>query len=103
MPDVITLTIESRENLRPAITEALALPTPQMTAAELITLRVLHTTARRSPQEQEDAVRQALHAFRKDLYLLVVNDRRVTDLDECLTLSEASRVRFWRLLPLVGG
>jgi hypothetical protein len=97
------LTVESRENTRPASREALALPAPQMTAGELITLRVLHTTAHRPPPEQEAAVRQALHAFRQGLYLLAVNDQRVTDLAERLTLSEASRVRFWRLLPLVGG
>lgn len=103
MPGMLTLTIESRENMRPAITEALALPAPQMTAGELITLRVLHTTAHRPPHEQQAAVQQALHAFRQKLYLLVVNDQRVTDLAEPLTLSETSRVRFWRLLPLVGG
>jgi hypothetical protein len=103
MPDAITLTIESRENMHPAVTEALALPAPQLTAGELITLRVHHTTAHRPPQEQEAAVRQALHAFRQGLYLLVVNDQRVTDLAEHLTLTERSRVRFWRLLPLVGG
>ena len=103
MSSGITVTIESRENLRPATTETLALPTLQLTARELITLRVLHTTARLAPQEQQDAVRQALHAFRQQMYLLVVNDRRVTDLAEHLTLAAESRVRFWRLMPLVGG
>jgi hypothetical protein len=102
-PSPLTLTITSQENLRPATTETLPDTPARLTAGQLITLRVLHQTATRPATEQAQAVEQALAAFRRGLYLLVVDDQRVADLDLPLTLDETTQVRFWRLLPLVGG
>ena len=97
------LRVESRENLRKPETETLAILEPELTVRQLITLRVLHRTATLSEEEQRMAVDQALGAFGRDLYLVVVDGRRVESLDEWLNLREDTQVRFWRLVPLAGG
>ena len=99
----IALPIESRENLRTVVHETLPLPQFDLTAEQLITIRVQHGTEMQPLAEQQRAVRQALDAFKRGVYLLIVNDRRVTDLQEWLVLGERSRVQFWRLVPLAGG
>jgi hypothetical protein len=45
----------------------------------------------------------AVTAFGRNGFFVLVADRQVDDLDEELTLDEASDVAFVRLLPLVGG
>jgi hypothetical protein len=51
-------------------------------------------------ERQADA---ALAAFARNGFFVLVADRQVEDLDEELTLDEASEVAFVRLVPLVGG
>ena len=102
MPALI-LRVESRENLASPVTETLTLRSAELTAEQLITLRVMHRTAQLPPEDQRKAVEQALDAFRHDLYLLIVNGRRVESLDERLSFREDTQVRFWRLVPLAGG
>ena len=51
-------------------------------------------------QEQIDA---ALSAFASNGFLLLIDDRQVSSLDEWVTLQRASRVTFIKLVPLVGG
>ena len=53
-----------------------------------------------------DAARQlaaAIEAFQRTRILVVVDRRQVVDLDEELTLTPDSEVRFIKLVPLVGG
>ena len=97
------LTIESQENLRPVETGTLDVGRPEVDAAELIRSRVLDATRHLPFELREDAVNAALLAFERGSFLLLVDGRRVTELDEQLRLEEETRVRFWRLVPLVGG
>jgi|SRR5690349_1285315 len=53
-----------------------------------------------------DAARQlaaAIEAFQRTRILVVVDRRQVLDLDEELTLATDTKVRFIKLVPLVGG
>ena len=97
------LIVESQENLRPVETGTLDVGRPEVNAAELIRLRVLDATRHLPLGQREDAVNAALLAFERSSFLLLVDDRRVTELQEQLLLGEETRVRFWRLVPLVGG
>jgi hypothetical protein len=89
--------------LRPVETGTLDVGRPEVNAAELIRLRVLDATRHLPLGQREDAVNAALLAFERSSFLLLVDDRRVTELQEQLLLGEETRVRFWRLVPLVGG
>ncbi|HTJ39129.1 MAG TPA: hypothetical protein VL738_38380 [Dactylosporangium sp.] len=51
-------------------------------------------------ERQADA---AVAAFGRNAFFVLVDDRQVEDLDAELTLDEASRVAFIRLVQLVGG
>lgn len=46
---------------------------------------------------------QALEAFQRQRFLLLVADRQVEDLDEEITLHAGAEVTFLRLTPLAGG
>ncbi len=99
----LELHVENRENLRKPNTETLTIPQAQLTARQLITLRVLHRTAPLSETDQRKAVEQALHAFEQGLYLLIMDGERIENLDERLNLCENTQLCFWRLIPLAGG
>jgi hypothetical protein len=100
---VPVLTIESRENLRLVATETLDVGQSEVNAAELIRSRVLDVTRHLPLEKREDAVNAALLAFERGSFLLLVDGRRVTELEEHLRLGEEMHVRFWQLVPLVGG
>jgi hypothetical protein len=51
-------------------------------------------------EQQADA---AVKAFGRNGFFVLVGDRQVTDLDEELSLTPDSDIRFIRLAPLVGG
>ena len=62
----------------------------------------------RRPQSQrridwEAQYRKALQAFARNGFLLLVNDRQLTDLDEEVELRHDTTVTFLKLVPLVGG
>lgn len=99
----IELQVESQENLRKPQHDVLEIPGPELTAQQLITLRVLRQTAMLPEKDQQQAVDQALQAFERDLFLVTVNGERVRSLDTRLQLGPESSVRFWRLVPLAGG
>lgn len=99
----LTLTVESSENLGPAEVAPLEVGSAELVAAELIRLHVLDTTQELPGEQRERAVSAALDAFEKGHFLMVVDDRRVTDSNEMLRLGDETRVRFWRLVPLAGG
>jgi hypothetical protein len=42
-------------------------------------------------------------AFKRNGFVVLVDDRQVTDLDEVLEVSADTEVSFVRLVPLVGG
>jgi hypothetical protein len=83
-----------------------------VTLRELIRLRVREEVVRHNArpaadgsswiawEQQADA---AVTAFGRNAFFVLVGDRQVEDLDAELTLHEASRVAFVRLVPLVGG
>jgi hypothetical protein len=60
----------------------------------------MRTLTRIDWERQADA---AVTAFGRNGFFVLVADRQVEDLDEELTLDEASDVAFVRLVPLVGG
>jgi hypothetical protein len=60
----------------------------------------LHAPRRLDWNEQ---FQQALQAFKKNTFVLLVGDRQVEDLDEELMLSPETEVTFLKLVPLVGG
>ena len=51
----------------------------------------------------EQEVLKALKAFETNGFFILVNDRQVEDLDEIISLRDASAVTFVRLIPIVGG
>jgi hypothetical protein len=46
---------------------------------------------------------QAIEAFRRNRFFVLVDDNQVTDLDQVLDLTADTDIRFIRLVPLVGG
>jgi hypothetical protein len=55
------------------------------------------------PPDVDAAVRAAWQAFEDGLYIVFVDDEQVERLDQPVIVGTASRVRFLRLVPLVGG
>lgn len=55
------------------------------------------------PLDWQKQFEQALAAFDKRTFLLLVGDRQVEDLDEEFRLSAETEVTFLKLVPLVGG
>lgn len=57
----------------------------------------------RPPIDAEAACVRALTAFERNRFVLLVDDRQVTELDQVVTVSEYSVIQFVKLVPLVGG
>jgi len=55
------------------------------------------------PLDWEVQFERACSSFLRNGFLLIVNGRQVTDLDEPLELQAESEVQFVKLVPLVGG
>jgi hypothetical protein len=53
--------------------------------------------------DAEQQCRLALEAFETNGFLLLVDDRQVGALDEEVTLTRGTELRFLKLVPLVGG
>ncbi|MEV4516614.1 hypothetical protein AB0K00_47650 [Dactylosporangium sp. NPDC049525] len=88
----------ARYNARP-VERFQGLVRPTAAEADLNGYRMA-TPARIDWEQQADA---ALTAFDRNGFFVLVGDRQVEDLDEELTLDEAARVVFIRLVQLVGG
>ena len=69
------------------------------------TERALNGYKLRTPRQLDwhEQYEQALQAFGKRGFLLLVGNRQVEDLDEELMLSPQTEVTFLKLVPLVGG
>ena len=46
---------------------------------------------------------RALEAFQRNGFILIVNDRQLTELDEVIDLPHDATITFLKLMPLVGG
>jgi len=55
------------------------------------------------PGDVTTAAADALHAFERQRYVVYVDGRQITDLDDLVPLRLGSKVTFLRLVPLVGG
>lgn len=66
------------------------------------TERRLNRSQRRSIDWKKQA-NVAIHAFRGNGFLLLVNDRQLTELDEPIDIRPDTKVTFLKLVPLVGG
>ncbi|MFG1737006.1 hypothetical protein ACGFLT_03190 [Micromonospora chalcea] len=72
--------------------------------AELIRRRVsLEIAESGANADPEERTRMTLDAFGRNAFVVLVDDRQVTDLDEKVRLHAGSRVTFLKLVPLVGG
>lgn len=71
-------------------------------AAEELTLNGRRETRRRQVDWELQFTR-ALRAFESNGFLLFIDNRQVTELDEPVTLRHDSDVTFLKLTPLVGG
>jgi hypothetical protein len=53
--------------------------------------------------DAEKQCQRAIEAFQRNGFLILVDDRQVSDLDEEIEVTPATRVTFLKLVPLVGG
>lgn len=67
------------------------------------TLITATTPAALVPGEAEAEIRRAQQAFAVRAFMIVIDNRRIVELDEVVTLRPETRVEFIKILPLVGG
>jgi len=65
--------------------------------------RILNGVRIRPALDAEQQFAKALTAFRGNGFLILLDDRQITDLDETLHLTPQSKITFLRLIPLIGG
>lgn len=66
----------------------------------------LNDAARKKPVRRIDADKQietAFHAFERNGFFVLVDDRQVTDLDDTVSVAGNPEISFIKLTPLVGG
>lgn len=51
----------------------------------------------------ESQFTQAIEAFERNAFLILVNKKQITDLDTPLILGKDAQITFFKLVPLVGG
>lgn len=67
------------------------------------TERILNPERKRPVLDWRKQYARALTAFEGNGFLVFVNDRQITDLDETIHLTPQTRVAFLKLVPLMGG
>lgn len=67
------------------------------------TERILNGVRARVLLDSEQQCAKAITAFKGNGFLVFLDDRQITDLDETLHLTPQSRVSFLKLVPLIGG
>lgn len=65
--------------------------------------RILNGVRARPVLDWEQQFAKAITAFKGNGFLVLLDDRQITDLDEPLQLTAQSKVTFLRLVPLIGG
>jgi hypothetical protein len=67
------------------------------------TERMLNGVRERPILDWQKQYAKAITAFKGNGFLVLVDDRQITDLDEPLHLTAQTKVAFLKLVPLVGG
>ena len=67
------------------------------------TERILNGVRERRYLDWQQQFDRALAAFERNGFLVLVDDRQITGLDEKIPLTAQSSVTFLRLVPLIGG
>jgi hypothetical protein len=67
------------------------------------TERILNGVRERRSLNWQEQFARALAAFSRNGFLVLVDDRQITALDEVIPLTEQTTVTFLRLVPLIGG
>ncbi len=67
------------------------------------TERILNGVRERRYLNWQEQFAKALAAFERNGFLVLVDDRQITGLDEKIPLTAQSTVTFLRLVPLIGG
>src|SRR4051812_6070039 len=71
---------------------------------ELIRRRIFQEVAESgSGADAEERTRVTLGAYGRNAFVVLVDDRQVTELDEVVHLHAGTKVTFLKLVPLVGG
>jgi hypothetical protein len=65
--------------------------------------RILNGVRERPVLDGEKQVAKAIAAFQGNGFLVLVDDRQLTDLDQNLRLTAQTKVAFLKLVPLAGG
>ena len=65
--------------------------------------RILNGVRIRPLPNWEKQFAKAITAFKGNGFLVLIDDRQITDLDETIHLTAQSRITFLKLVPLVGG
>ena len=67
------------------------------------TERILNGVRERPCLDAQQQFARALAAFERNGFLVLVDDRQITDLDQRVPLTAHSTVTFLRLVPVIGG
>lgn len=65
--------------------------------------RILNGVRERPLPDWEKQFAKAITAFRGNGFLVLIDGRQITDLDETIRLTAQSQITFLKLVPLVGG
>ena len=65
--------------------------------------RILNGVRERPVLDWEKQVAKAITAFQGNGFLVLVDDRQITDLDQTVQLTAQTKIAFLKLVPLVGG
>jgi len=93
----VTQEVEKYNNEMPAVVKLLVRPSD---AEQTLNGFKLPKKRHIDPQAQ---VQKAVEAFEGNGFIVLVDDRQVETLDECITLRPEMEVIFMKLVPLVGG
>jgi len=89
--------------VRQEVEEYLVHQRPGLSGESLAPEALLGAVASTTPGPVGDEIVRAQQAFAVRAYMIVVNNRRIWDLEDVLTLDPTTRVEFIKILPLVGG
>ena len=67
------------------------------------TERILNGVPERPILDWEKQLAKAITAFQGNGFLVLLDDRQITDLDQNLQLTAQTKVSFLKLVPLIGG
>jgi hypothetical protein len=89
--------------VRQEVEECLIQQRPGLSGEHLSPGELLGAVSSATPGPVADEIIRAQQAFAARAYMIVVDNRRVWDLEDMLTLGPTTRVEFIKILPLVGG